>query len=125
MNVSLAGLVGISIYKMLVMQLTSCMTLEVAVSNAWFNSRQPLFHVKKKCNKAQGTWFKNQGSRSQGSWIKAQGSRRKPSFARLKALAPEYMDIPPPPRGVAMINEVPPFVLWLICHDICPLDKPI
>tara|TARA_R100000951_G_scaffold46309_1_gene39345 strand:+ start:87 stop:437 length:351 start_codon:yes stop_codon:yes gene_type:complete len=116
MNVSLAGLVGISIYKMLVMQLISCMTL------VYLNQ---LLSREKKCNKAQGTWFRNQVSRSQGSWIKAQGSRRKPSFARLKALAPEYMDIPLPPRGVAMINEVPPFVLWLICHDICPLDNPI
>tara|TARA_R100001460_G_C3458208_1_gene165621 strand:- start:282 stop:476 length:195 start_codon:yes stop_codon:yes gene_type:complete len=55
---------------------------------------------------------------AQGSGNKAQGSRLKPSFARLKALAPEKIDTPPPPRGVAMINEQPPFVLWLICHDI-------
>lgn len=76
MNVSLAGLVGISIYKMLVMQLTSCMTLEVAVSNAWFNSRQPPFHVKKNVVrlKAHGSKTKVQGHKAQGLGHRVQGA---------------------------------------------------
>ena len=77
MNVNLAGLVGISIYKMLVMQLTSCMTLEVAVSNAWFNSRQPLFHVKKKNVirlKAHGSGTRSQGHKAHGLRRRVQGA---------------------------------------------------
>ena len=77
---------------------------------------------------AQGTWSMSQCSsfeKSQGSGKKAQGSRRKPCLARLKALAPEKSEMPLRPRGVAMINDFPPFVLWLICHDIWPGDSPI
>ena len=70
---------------------------------------------------AQGTWSMSQCSsleKSQGSGKKAQGSRFRPCLARLKALAPEKRRMSLRPRGVAMINEQPPFVLWLICHDI-------
>ena len=71
--------------------------------------------------KTQGTWWISQVSRSwkaQGSGKKAQGSSFIPLLARLKARAPEKTEMSLRPRGVAMINEQPPLVLWLICHDI-------
>ena len=76
MNARAAELVGISIYRMLVMQLTSCMTLEVAVSNAWFNSRQPPFHVKKNVVrlKAHGSKTRVQGHKAQGLGHRVQGA---------------------------------------------------
>ena len=68
------------------MQLPSCMTLEVAVSNAWFNSRQPLFHVKKNVVslKAHGSGTRSQGHKAHGLRRRVQGARREARDAGFK-----------------------------------------
>jgi len=56
------------------------MTLEVAVSNAWFNSRQPLFYIKNVVR------LKEHGPRTKVQGHKAHGLRRRVQGASLLLL---------------------------------------
>jgi hypothetical protein len=67
MNVSLAGLVGISIYKMLVMQLTSCMTL--VYLNQLPREKKNVIRLK-----AHGSGTRSQGHKAHGLRRRVQGA---------------------------------------------------